>query len=106
MRLNGTVNIERDDDANYVVSYAPLGVDHFGRPRRRFKGWQQMVAFLQGSLHVGAQEVRPALNALLRNGAYCLDGVWLSEAEMREQGLGPALSLQTPGRLAYAGARS
>ena len=41
MRLNGTVNIERDDNANYVLSYAPLGVDYFGRPRRRFKGWQQ-----------------------------------------------------------------
>ena len=33
MRLNGTVNIERDDNANYVLSYAPLGVDHFGCPR-------------------------------------------------------------------------
>jgi hypothetical protein len=48
MRLNGTVNIERDDNAIYVLSYAPLGVDHFGSPRRRFKGWQQMVAFPQG----------------------------------------------------------
>jgi hypothetical protein len=40
MRLNGTVNIERDENANYVLSYAPLGVDHFGRPQRCFKGWQ------------------------------------------------------------------
>ncbi len=39
MRLNGTVNIERDDNANYVVTYAPIGVDHVGRPQRRFKGW-------------------------------------------------------------------
>jgi hypothetical protein len=62
MKLNGTVNIERDDNAIYVLSYAPLGVDHFGRPRRRFKGWQPMVAFLQGPLHVGAQDVRAALN--------------------------------------------
>jgi len=106
MRLNGTVNIERDDNANYLLSYAPLGVDHFGRPRRRFKGWQQMVTFLQGPLHVGAQEVRAALNALLRNGAYCLDGVWLSEAEMQEHDLGPALCLEAPGGLAYAYARA
>jgi hypothetical protein len=105
MRLNGTVNIERDDNANYVLSYAPLGVDHFGRPRRRFKGWQQMVAFLQGPLHVGAQDGRAALNALLRNGAYCLDGVWLSEAEIQEHGLGRALCLEAPGGLAYAYAR-
>ena len=83
MRLNGTVNIERDDNANYVLSYAPLGVEHFGRPQRRFKGWQQMVAFLQGPLHVGSQGVRGTLNALLHNGAYCLDGLWLSEADQR-----------------------
>ena len=106
MRLNGTVNIERDDDANYVLSYAPVGVGHSGRPLRRFKGWQHMVAFLQGPLHVGSQEVRAALNALLRNGAYCLDGVWLSEAEMREHGLGRALCLEAPGGLAYAYARA
>ena len=106
MKLNGTVNIERDDNANYVLSYAPLGVDHFGRPRRRFKGWQQMVAFLQGPLHMAPQEVRAALNALLRNGAYCLDGVWLSEAEMQDHGLGRALCLETPGGLAYASARA
>jgi hypothetical protein len=106
MRLNGTVNIERDEDANYVVSYAPIGVDHGGRPRRRFKGWQQMVGFLQGALHVGPREVRAALNALLRNGAYCLDGVWLSEAEMSEHGLGHALCLEAPGGLAYARARA
>jgi len=106
MRLNGTVNIERDDDANYVLSYAPVGVEHSGRPQRCFKGWQHMVAFLQGPLHVGSQEVRAALNALLRNGAYCLDGVWLSEAEMREHGLGRALCLEAPGGLAYAYARA
>ena len=106
MRLNGTVNIERDDNANYVLSYAPLGVDHFGRPQRRFKGWQQVVAFLQGPLHVRTQEVRVALNALLRNGAYCLDGVWLSEAEMQEHALGEALCLEAPGGLAYACARA
>jgi hypothetical protein len=104
MKLNGTVNIERDDNANYVLSYAPLGVDHFGRPQRRFKGWQQMVAFLQGPLHVTPQEVRATLNALLRNGAYCLDGVWLSEAEMQDHGLGRALCLEAPGGLAYASA--
>ncbi len=102
MKLNGTVNIERDDNANYLLSYAPLGVDHFGRPRRRFKGWRQMVAFLQGPLHVGAQDVRVVLNALLRNGAYCLDGVRLSEAEMREHGLGSAMCLEAPGGPAYA----
>jgi hypothetical protein len=106
MKLNGTVNIERDDNANYVLSYAPLGVDHFGRPQRRFKGWQQMVAFLQGPLHAGPQEVRAALNALLRNGAYCLDDVWLSEAEMKDHGLGRALCLEAPGGLAYAYARA
>jgi hypothetical protein len=106
MRLNGTVNIERDDNAIYVLSYAPLGVDHFGRPQRRFKGWQPMVAFLHGPLHVGAQEVRAALNALLRNGTYCLDGVWLSEAEIQEHGLGPARCLETPGGSAYAYARA
>jgi len=106
MRLNGTVNIERDEDANYVLSYAPIGVDHCGRPRRRFKGWQQMVGFLQGSLHVGPGDVRATLNALLRNGVYCLDGVWLSEAEIREYGLGHALCLEAPGGLAYAGARA
>jgi hypothetical protein len=105
MRLNGTVNIERDDNANYVLSYAPLGVGHFGRPQRRFKGWQQMVSFLQGPLHVGSQEVRAALNALLRNGAYCLDGVWLSDAEMQAHGLGHALCFGAPGALAYACAR-
>jgi hypothetical protein len=87
MRLNGTVHIQRDENANYVLSFAPLGVEHFGRPQRRFKGWKQMVAFLQGPLHVGLPEVRAALNALMRNGAYCLDGVWLSEAEMHEHGL-------------------
>jgi hypothetical protein len=106
MRLNGTVNIERDDNANYVLSYAPLGVDHFDRPRRRFKGWQQMVSFLQGTLHVGAQDVRAALNALLRNGTYCLDGVWLSEAEMQAHGLGRALCLEAPGGLTYACVRA
>ncbi len=102
MRLNGTVNIQRDDNANYVLSYAPLGVDHFGRPQRRFKGWQQMVGFLQGPLHMRSPDVRGLLNALLRNGAYCLDGVWLSEAEMQEHGLGHALCLEAPGGLAYA----
>ncbi len=106
MRLNGTVNIERDDNANYVLSYAPLGVDHFGRPQRRFKGWQQVIGFLQGPLHMGTQEVRAALNALLRNGAYCLDGVWLSEAEMQEHGLGHALRLEAPGGLAYVCTRA
>jgi hypothetical protein len=88
MRLDGTVNIERDDDANNVVTYAPIGVDHFGRPPRRFKGWQHLVAFLQGPLHVGPPEVRSALNALFRNGAFCLDGVWLTDAEIAEHGLG------------------
>jgi len=102
MRLNGTVNIQRDDNANYVLSYAPLGVDHFGRPQRRFKGWQQMVGFLQGPLHMRSPDVRGLLNALLRNSAYCLDGVWLSEAEMQEHGLGHALCLEAPGGLAYA----
>jgi hypothetical protein len=68
MRLNGTVNIERDDNANYVLGYAPL-------------------------------------NALLRNGTYGLDGVWLSEAEMQEHDLGRALCLEAPGGLAYAYAR-
>jgi len=106
MKLNGTVNIERDDNANYVLSYAPLGVNHFGRPQRRFKGWQQMVSFLQGPLHVTPQEVRAALNALLRNGAYCLDGVWLSEAEIQDHGLGRVLCLEAPGGLAYASARA
>ncbi len=102
MRLNGTVNIQRDDNANYVLSYAPLGVDHFGRPQRRFKGWQQMVGFLQGPLHMRSPDVRGLLNALLRNSAYCLEGVWLSEAEMQEHGLGHALCLEAPGGLAYA----
>ena len=97
MRLNGTVNIERDDNANYMLSYAPLGVEHVGRPQRRFKGWQQLVAFLQGPLHVGTQDVRGALNALLRNGVYCLDGVWLSEVEMQEHGLGHPHCLEIPG---------
>ena len=106
MRLNGTVHIERDENANYVLSYAPLGVDHFGRPQRRFKGWQPMVGFLHGPLHVGPQEVRAALNALMRNGVYCLDGVWLSQAEMQEHGLGHALCLEAPGGLAYAYARA
>jgi len=106
MRFVGTVYVERDENANYVVSYAPLGVEHSGRPQRRFKGWHHMVAFLQGPLHVGPKEVRAALNALLRNGAYCLDGVWLSEAEMREHGLGRALGLEAPGGLAYAYARA
>ena len=106
MRLIGTVNIERDENANYVVSYAPLGVEHFGRPQRSFKGWKPMVAFLQGPLHVGLPEVRAALNALMRNGAYCLDGVWLSEAEMHEHGLGRALCLEGPGGVSYAYARA
>ena len=106
MRFIGTVHIERDENANYVVTYAPLGVEHVGRPQRRFKGWKQMVAFLQGPLHVGLPEVRAALNALMRNGAYCLDGVWLSEAEMREHGLGRALCLEGPGVLAYTYARA
>ena len=106
MRLVGTVHIERDENANYVITYAPLGVEHFGRPQRRFKGWKQMVAFLQGPLHVGLPEVRAALNALMRNGAYCLDGVWLSEAEMHEHGLGRALCLEGPGGIAYAYARA
>jgi len=102
MRLNGTVNIERDNNASYVVTYAPIGVDHFGRPPRRFKGWQHLVAFLQGPLHVGAPEVRSALNALFRNGAFCLDEVWLTEAEIVVQGLGPVFCLEAPGGLAYA----
>ena len=95
MRLNGTVNIQRDDNANYVLSYAPLGVDHFGRPQRRFKGWQQMVGFLQGPLHMRSPDVRGLLNALLRNGAYCLDGVWLSEAGARPR---PRALPRGPGR--------
>ena len=94
MRLNGTVNIERDDNANYVVTYAPIGVDHFGRPPRRFKGWQNLVAFLQGPLHVGAPEVRSALNALFRNGAFCLDGIWLTEGD---RGAGPGAGLLSRG---------
>ena len=102
MRLNGTVNIERDDNASYVLSYAPFGLEHVGRSQRCFKGWQQLVAFLQGPLHMGSQDVRGALNALLRNGAYCLDGVWLSEAEMQEHRLGAALCLEAPGGLVYA----
>jgi hypothetical protein len=106
MRFIGTVHIERDENANYVVSYAPLGVVHSGRPQRLFKGWKQMVAFLHGPLHVGLPEIRAELNALMRNGAYCLDGVWLSEAEMREHGLGRALCLEAPGGLAYAYARA
>jgi hypothetical protein len=106
MRFIGTVHIEREENANYVVSYAPLGVERSGRPQRRFKGWKQMVAFLQGPLHVGLPEIRAALNALMRNGAYCLDGVWLSEAEMREHGLGRALCLAAPRGLAYAYARA
>jgi hypothetical protein len=106
MRFVGTVHIERDENANYVVSYAPLGVEHLGRPQRRFKGWKQMVAFLQGPLRVGLPEIRAALNALMRNGAYCLDGVSLSEAEMREHGLGRALCLEAPGGLTYAYARA
>ena len=106
MRFIGTVHIERDENANYVISYAPLGVEHFGRPQRRFKGWKHMVAFLQGPLHVELPEVRAALNALMRNGAYCLDGVWLSEAEMHEHGLGRALCLEAPGGVAYAYARA
>ncbi len=97
MRLNGTVNIERDDNANYVLTYAPIGVDHVGRPQRRFKGWQHLVAFLQGPLHVGAPEVRSALNALFRNGAFCLDGVWLSEAEITEQAWGRSSVSRPPG---------
>ena len=105
MRFIGTVHIERDENANYVITYAPLGVEHFGRHQRRFKGWKQMVAFLQGALHLGLPEVRAALNALMRNGAYCLDGVWLSEAEMHEHGLGRALCLEGPGGIAYADAR-
>lgn len=106
MRLVGTVIIERDEDANYVITYAPLGVEHIGRPQRRFKGWKQMVAFLQGPLHVGLPEIRAALNALMRNGAYRLDGVWLTETEMHEHGLGRALCLEAPGGLAYAYARA
>jgi hypothetical protein len=106
MRLIGTVHIERDENANYVVSYAPLGVEHLGRPQRRFKGWKHMVAFLQGPLHVELPEVRAALNALMRNGAYCLDGVCLSEAEMHEHGLGRALCLEGPGGVAHAYARA
>jgi len=102
MRLNGTVSIERDDNANYILTYAPLGVEHFGRPQRRFKGWQHMVAFLEGPLHVGPHEVRSALNALFRNGTYCIDGVWLTEGEIIGLGLGDAFSLAAPGGLAYA----
>jgi hypothetical protein len=100
MRFIGTVYIERDENADYVVSYAPLGVEHRGRPQRRFKGWKQMVAFLQGPLRVGLPEVRAALNALMRNGASCLDGVWLSETEMHE------LGLESPGGSAYSYARA
>ena len=33
MRHQGTANIERDDNANYALSDAPVSVDHFGRPR-------------------------------------------------------------------------
>ena len=106
MRLNGTVNIERDDNATYVLSYAPRGVEHVGRPQRRFKCWQQMVAFLQGPLHMRSQDVRGALNALLRNGAYRVDGAWLSEAEMQEHRLGAALCLEAPGGLVYAVVRA
>ncbi|HEV8532946.1 MAG TPA: hypothetical protein VGT00_16105 [Methylomirabilota bacterium] len=102
MRLNGTVNIERDANANYVVTYAPIGVTHLGRPPRRFKGWQHLVAFLQGPLHICPQDVRSALNALFRNGAFCLDGVWLTEAEIAELGLGSVFCLEAPGGLAYA----
>jgi len=49
---------------------------------------------------------RLAWNALLRNGAYCLDGVWPSEAEMHEHGLGHALRLEAPGGLAYVCTRA
>ena len=97
MRLNGTVNIERDDNANYVVTYAPIGVDHVGRPQRRFKGWQHLVAFLQGPLHVGAPEVRSALNALFRNGAFAWTGSGSARRRSRSRAWGRSSVSRLPG---------
>jgi len=97
MRLNGTVNIERDDNANYVVTYAPIGVDHVGRPQRRFKGWQHLVAFLQGPLHVGAPEVRSALNALFRNGAFAWTGSGSARRRSRSRAWGRSSVSRPPG---------
>jgi len=49
---------------------------------------------------------RPASGLVKGRGAYCLDGVWLSEAEVQEHGLGHALRLEAPGGLAYVCTRA
>ena len=95
MRLNGMIHMTRNKDATYRVTYAPLGVPPTSCPSRTFRGWPELERFLAGPLRVEWREVLAALEALSRNGNYCIYEVRLSEEEIREHGFGSAWSLSS-----------
>ncbi len=95
MRLNGMVHMTRNKDATYRVTYTPLGVPPTSCPSRIFPGWAELERFLAGPLRVEGREILAALEALSRNGNYCIYEVRLSEAEIREHGFGSAWTLSS-----------
>ncbi len=95
MRLNGMLHMIRHKDATYRVTYTPVGVPSTSCPSRIFPSWIELERFLAGPLRVEWREILTALDALSRHGNYCLYEVRLSEAEIREHGLGSARTLST-----------
>ena len=93
MRLNGMVHMTRNKDATYRVTYAPLGVPPTSCPNRIFQSGAELERFLAGPLRVEWQEILAALEALSRNGNYCIYEVGLSAAEIRAHGFGSAWTL-------------
>ncbi len=93
MRVNGMVHLARTKDATYRLAYAPLGAPPDAGPIRSFGDAKELAAFLAGALGIEGREIASALDALARNGSYCVYEVRLSEAEIQEHGLGTAWSL-------------
>ena len=80
------------------MTYAPLGAPLTSRPSRSFPEPKDLERFLAGSLKIDGREMTTALEAVSRNGSYCIYEVWLSEEEIQENGLDPASSLSySPG---------
>ncbi len=93
MRLNGMVHMIRHKDATYRVTYTPVGVPPASCPSRIFPDWAELERFLAGPLRVEWREILTALEALCRNGNYCIYEVRLSEAEIQEHGFGSSGTL-------------
>ena len=93
MRVNGLVHLIRKKDATYWVTYTPLGVPPTSCSSRSFPNEKELERFLAGPLKINWGEIVAALNALSRNGSYCIYDVGLSEAEIQEHGLATAWSL-------------